>query len=163
MSKKVYEVKDNEYEDEEGEEEEDNQKNVKDKKQTDKQKKLLTDAGTSPTTGTNTKKSTINNQLQKQKGKIFRTLGNQELVKSKTLKNYLKCIRCGQLKLKNPISFSCNHITCFKCLIKDLTLSQFKNCENNSSIIFRCSCNIGTASFPFEEFQKILKNVKKSI
>ena len=163
MSKKVYEVKDNEYEDEEGEEEEDNQKNAKDKKQTDKQKKLLTDAGTSPTTGTNTKKTTNNNQLQKQKGKIFRTLGNQELVKSKTLKNYLKCIRCGQLKLKNPISFSCNHITCFKCLIKDLTLSQFKNCENNSSIIFRCSCNIGTASFPFEEFQKILKKLNAPI
>ena len=72
-------------------------------------------------------------------------------------------MRCGQLKLKNPISFSCNHITCFKCLIKDLTLSQFKNCENKNSIIFRCACNIGTTSFPFDEFQLKLQKINEPI
>ena len=169
MSKKVYEVKDKEYENEEGEEEEDdeeeeeNKKDTKVKKQNNQQKKILADAGTSPVSDKNTKKKENANQTQKQKGKIFRTVSNQDLIKNKTFKNYLKCIRCGQLKLKNPISFSCNHITCFKCLIKDLTLTQFKNCENNSSIIFRCSCNIGTASFPFEEFQKILKKINAPI
>ena len=140
MSKKVYEVKDKEYENEEGEEEEDdeeeeeNKKDTKVKKQNNQQKKILADAGTSPVSDKNTKKKENANQTQKQKGKIFRTVSNQDLIKNKTFKNYLKCIRCGQLKLKNPKSFSCNHITCFKCLIKDLTLTQFKNCENNSSI-----------------------------
>ena len=68
-------------------------------------------------------------------------------------------MRCGQLKLKYIISFSFNHICCFKCLIRVLILSQFKNCENNSSIIFICSRNTRIVSFSFKEFQKILKKL----
>ena len=165
MSKKNYEEKDNQYEDEEGEEEESEQDNTKISKTSTKPQKMFSDSGTSPISNTNTDAKKITNlkKTQQTKKELFRTLKNPELVKNKTFKNYLRCIRCGQLKLKNPISFSCNHITCFNCLIKDLTLSQFKNCENKSNIIFRCSCNIGTASFPFEEFQKILKKINAPI
>ena len=157
MSKKSYE--ENQYDDEEEEEEEEKtDTNKNDLSKENKQKIILKESGTSPT---NIK--TISNNNIKKKKELLRPSNNQELVKNKTFKNYLKCIRCGQLKLKNPISFSCNHITCFNCLIKDLTLSQFKNCENKNSIIFRCFCNIGIASFPFEDFQKILKKINAPI
>ena len=165
MSKKNYEEKDNQYEDEEGEEEESDQDNTKISKTSNKPQKIFSESGTSPISNTNTETKKLINlkKSQQSKKELFKTLKSQELVKNKTFKNFLRCIRCGQLKLKNPISFSCNHITCFKCLIKDLTLSQFKNCENKNNIIFRCSCNIGTASFPFEEFQKILKKINAPI
>ena len=148
MSEKIY--NDNITQDEEDEQEEE--------ESDEKDTKILVDSGTS--TKENPKK-TINPQKPEvpQKKHLFKTTSNKELVKNKTFKNYLKCIRCGKLKLKNPISFSCNHITCFNCLIKDLTLSQFKTCENKNNITFRCVCNIGTTSFPFEEFQKILKKI----
>ena len=155
MSKKTYEEK--QYNNEEEEEEEESDVNKANLSKQNKQKNLLTETGTSPTY-----LQTIPNNIKKKK-ELKRASNSQELVKNKTFKNYLKCIRCGQLKLKNPISFSCNHITCFNCLIKDLTLSQFKNCENKNNIIFRCSCNTGTASFPFEDFQKILKKINAPI
>ena len=66
-------------------------------------------------------------------------------------------MRCGQLKLKYIISFSFNHICCFKCLIRVLTLSQFKNCDN-SSIIFICSRNTRIVSFSFKELFDELTN-----
>ena len=163
MSQKNYEEKENEAEEEE--EEESDQNNTQLPKTDAKPQKKFTESGTSPNSIINTKTTKTIKNLKKisQKNAPFKTLKNQELVKNRTFKNYLKCIRCGQLKLKNPISFSCNHITCFNCLIKDLTLSQFKNCENKSNIIFRCSCNIGTATFPFDEFQTILKKLNKPI
>ena len=155
MSKKTHEEK--QYNNEEEEEEEESEVNQTNLTKENKQKNLLTETGTSPA---NLKTISIN---IKKKKDLKRTSTNQELLKNKTFKNYLKCIRCGQLKLKNPISFSCNHITCFNCLIKDLTLSQFKNCENKNSIIFSCSCKIGTASFPFDDFQKILIKINAPI
>ena len=163
MSKKTYEINQVENQDEEEEEESDENDNKNTKEI--KPKKSVAETGTS----INNINNSINNidskreskvdLDQKKKKSIFKTISNKELIKNKTFKNYSKCIRCGQLKLKTPISFSCNHITCINCLIKDLTLTQFKNCENKATIIFRCSCNIGTYSFPFEDFQKILQKV----
>ena len=155
MSKKTYEV--NQIENDGEEEEEESDENANKNSKEIKPLRLTTEAGTS-INNTSKRESKINPD-QSNKKSIFKTISNKELVKNKTFKNYSKCIRCGQLKIKKPISFSCNHITCINCLVKNLTLMQFKNCENKNSIIFRCSCNIGTYSFPFEEFQKILKKV----
>ena len=148
MSEKIY--KDNQSEEEEEEEDDESEEKSN--------QKLFVESGTSPKQ--NTKKTIKPKKKEEPKKKnLFKTISSQGLVKNKTFKNYLKCMRCGKVKLKNPLSFSCNHITCFNCLIKDLTLSQFKNCENKNNITFRCICNIGVASFPFEEFQKILKKI----
>ena len=159
MSKKAYEVNQIENQHDEEEEEESDEDINKNPKKEIKPKKVSTETGTTITNNNTSKRGSKINPDQKKKKSIFKTISNKELVKNKTFKNYSKCIRCGQLKLKKPISFSCNHITCINCLIKDLTLSQFKNCENKNNIIFRCSCNIGTYQFPFEDFQKILQKV----
>ena len=149
MSEKVY--KDNQSEEEE--EEEDDEEVIQKTK-----KKKLVESGTSTKQNSKTIVKQQKSEFHKKKN-LFKTISNQELVKNKTFKNYLKCMRCGKVRLKNPITFSCNHVTCFNCLIKELTLTQFKNCENKDNIIFRCNCNIGSASFPYEDFQKILKKI----
>ena len=105
----------------------------------------------------------VNNSSSKKEKNNFQTLKSANIISNRTVKKYLRCIFCGKTKVKNPISFSCNHISCFNCLIKDLTLSQFKNCENKKHILFRCSCNIGNYAFPFEEFQKILIKVNTPV
>ena len=93
----------------------------------------------------------------------FRTINSSNIISNKAVKNYIRCMICGKSKIKNPVTFTCNHIACFNCLIKDLILSQFKNCENKKHILFRCPCNVGNISIPFEEFQKTLKAVNSPI
>ena len=117
----------------------------------------------------NNTNSKLNNQLnislatESNTVENLKTLNNSQLIKNKTFKNYVRCIRCGKSKVQDPVPFSCNHITCFNCLIKDLTLSQFKNCENKKHIHFQCTCNIGNISIPFEEFQKRLTKYNNPI
>ena len=110
-----------------------------------------------------TEGNSLSNNSKRNKSN-YQTINSSDKILNKTVKNYSRCIRCGKTKYKNPISFTCNHITCFNCLIKDLTLSQFKNCENKKKIIFQCaSCNVGNATISFEEFQKTLKKVNTPV
>ena len=110
-----------------------------------------------------TEANSLSNNSKRNKSN-YQTINSSDKILNKTVKNYSRCIRCGKTKYKNPISFTCNHITCFNCLIKDLTLSQFKNCENKKKIIFQCtSCNVGNATISFEEFQKTLKKVNTPV
>ena len=110
-----------------------------------------------------TESNIIENNTPKEEKNSFQTINNSKIALNKTVKNYVRCMKCGKAKVKNPITFTCNHIICFNCLIKDLTLSQFKNCENKKNVLFHCTCNIGNAFIPFEEFQKTLKKINDPI
>ena len=106
---------------------------------------------------------TESNTKEKTSKRNFQTINIPTNVSNKTFKSYTRCILCGKTKIKLPVSFSCNHVACFNCLIKDLTLSQFKNCENKKKVLFRCSCNIGNIEIPFDEFHKTLKLVNTPV
>ena len=106
--------------------------------------------------------ATDNKSFKKEKTN-FQTINNSNIMANKTIKNYVRCMKCGKSKVKNPITFTCNHIICFNCLIKDLTLSQFKNCENKKNVLFRCTCNVGNAFIAFEEFEKTLKKINEPV
>ena len=79
----------------------------------------------------------------------------------KNYKNIKGCINCLKSKPKNPLTYSCNHLTCFECLVKDITISQFKNCENKNQSLFRCPCNIGNIIMSYEELISKLKIINK--
>ena len=110
---------------------------------------------------------TESNSLEKSSTKKekanFKTINSSNIISNKAIKNYIRCMICGKSKIKNAVTFNCNHVSCFNCLIKDLTLSQFKNIENKKGVLFRCSCNIGNISIPFDEFQKTLKIINTPI
>ena len=72
------------------------------------------------------------------------------------------CYKCGMSNFdeSSSITFSCNHISCFKCIIKDLMILQFKNIENKNKLKFNCSCFAGCSpEIDFSEFLQKLKQV----
>ena len=72
------------------------------------------------------------------------------------------CYKCGTSNFEesSSITFSCNHISCFKCIIKDLIILQFKNIENKNKLQFNCSCFAGfSPEIDFSEFLQKLKQV----
>ena len=178
--KKDKEENDEEEEDEEEEEEEEekelpNEKEIlqtptkanENNDQKEKKYSTITDTELNTTKKNETMENTSNkiayvSKTVKKEKEESQTI-NTEMQSKRTFRNYTRCVRCGKSKVKNPITFTCNHITCFNCLIKDLTLSQFKNIENKKSTIFRCACNIGNASIPFEDFKKELIKVNTPV
>ena len=72
------------------------------------------------------------------------------------------CYKCGTTNLDESLSimFTCNHISCFNCIIKDLMILRFKNIENKNKIQFNCSCLIGSSpQFDFNEFLERIKRI----
>ena len=179
--KKDKEENDEEEEEEEEEEESEEEKELPNEKEilqtpakeneNKEQKEKIYSTITNTELNTTKKTETIENTSNKnaygsktvKKEKDESQTINTEIQINRTFRNYTRCVRCGKSKVKNPITFTCNHITCFNCLIKDLTLSQFKNIENKKSTVFRCACNIGNASIPFEDFRKELIKVNTPV
>jgi hypothetical protein len=82
---------------------------------------------------------------------------NDSLLKYKQTKI---CCRCGteDVEEKKSITFSCNHISCLNCIIKDLLLLHFKNIENKDKVKLVCRCMIGSS--PQIEFPDFLQKIK---
>ena len=80
-----------------------------------------------------------------------------DLLKNKKNNN---CYKCGTTNIEEStsITFSCNHISCYYCIIKDLILLQFKNIENKNKIQLNCSCMVGTSHLI--EFSELLQKIK---
>ena len=53
------------------------------------------------------------------------------------------CYKCNSNE-NETYYFSCNHLTCIECIIKDLLLNKFKKLENQKRINFNCSCHLGS-------------------
>jgi len=75
-------------------------------------------------------------------------------------KKIKSCYKCGNTNINEitSVTFSCNHIICFNCIIKDLILLQFKNIENKDIIQLNCCCMVGAS--PEMEFDEILEKIK---
>ena len=86
---------------------------------------------------------------------------NENNIKPLKLKSIKSCYYCGTSNFEDfsPIIFSCNHIVCFKCIIKNLLFLQFKNIENKNIIQFNCSCMKG--SCPILEMSEFLQKIRE--
>ena len=71
------------------------------------------------------------------------------------------CYKCGDINIdeSKSINFSCNHIYCLNCIIKDLLLLQFKNLENKNNIQLNCACIVGKS--PIIEFSDFINKIKE--
>ena len=72
------------------------------------------------------------------------------------------CYKCGKTNFDESLSiiFTCNHVFCFSCIIKDLMILQFKNIENKNKIQFNCCCLTGSSpQFDFNEFLERIKRI----
>ena len=70
------------------------------------------------------------------------------------------CFKCGISDYDKSfiIPFTCNHIYCFNCIIKNLMIIKFKNIENKNKIQFSCGCLIGNSRE--YEFNEILQKIR---
>ena len=96
----------------------------------------------------------------------FRLISSADFVPRTPQKNYKNikgCINCYKSKPKDPLTYSCNHLSCFECLIKDITITQFKNCENKPQSLFRCPCNVGNIIMSYDDLISKLNILNKPI
>ena len=85
----------------------------------------------------------------------------KDIIKQKKIKVCYKC-STTDINENNSITFSCNHISCYNCIIKDLILLKFKNLENKEKIRLNCSCLIGSTSpIEFSDFLQKIKEINK--
>ena len=89
---------------------------------------------------------------------------NKKIIKK--VKKTKMCYKCGDTKIEESksIIFSCNHICCINCIIKDLLLLQFKNLENKNNIQLNCRCIVGKSSqMELSDFILKIKEVNNKI
>ena len=84
---------------------------------------------------------------------------NKKIIKK--VKKIKMCHKCGDVNIdeSKSIIFSCNHICCLNCIIKDLLLLQFKNLENKNNILLNCRCIVGKS--PQMEFSDFIIKIKE--
>ena len=114
----------------------------------------------------NNQKSKINFKVGEIRQKdIFensKETNNINLYKIKIFNKKKCCYKCGETNFDESLSitFSCNHISCFNCILKDLMILKFKNIENKNKIQFNCSCLIGySPQYDFNEFLEKIKRI----
>ena len=66
------------------------------------------------------------------------------------------CYKCNSNE-NETYYFSCNHLTCIECIIKDLLLNKFKKLENQKRINFNCSCHLGSIKIDYETLTNSIK------
>ena len=74
--------------------------------------------------------------------------------------NESNCYKCNSKENKTEL-FSCNHLICIECLIKDLLINKFKKLENEKEITFSCICRIGKLKIDFDNLINLQKDFLK--
>lgn len=67
------------------------------------------------------------------------------------------CFRCKE-NYENPLTLSCNHNICPRCLLRQILKKFLLNLPENDSLTFTCKCKKGTLELNLIKIGEIIQN-----